>query len=140
MARDAGRSVRSRPVSHTIRNLRDVKDSAAEHGLSEFQEARFPREELGAEQTGIGYFVVRAGKRQPFAHRHGEAEEIHVVLSGRGRVKLDDELFEVGPLDAIRVAPEVVRSFEAGSEDLELLVFGPRREADFEIVKDFWGE
>lgn len=127
-------------MSYTIKNLREVTDSAVKHGFSEIQEARFPREDLGAEETGIGYFVVRAGKRQPFAHRHREAEEVHVVLSGHGRLKLDDQLIEVGPLDAIRVAPEVVRSFEAGSEDLELLVFGPRRESDFEIVKDFWDD
>ena len=51
-------------------NLGDVEDQAAKHGFGEFQEARFPRRELGTEQTGLGHIVVKPGKRQPFAHRH----------------------------------------------------------------------
>jgi quercetin dioxygenase-like cupin family protein len=64
-------------------------------------------------------------------------EEIYVVLSGTGRVKLDDEVEEVGPLDAIRIAPAVIRAFEAGDDDLVLLAFSPRAQGDAEIVKDF---
>jgi mannose-6-phosphate isomerase-like protein (cupin superfamily) len=125
-------------MTHTIKNLREVEDAAAGHeGMSEFQEAHFAHEELGADQIGISFQVLRAGKRQPFAHRHGEAEEIYVVLSGRGRVKLDDQIEEVGPLDAIRVAPSVTRAFEAGSDDLELLVFSPRAAGDAQPVPDF---
>ena len=81
--------------------------------------------------------LVKPGKRHAFAHRHQEAEEVYVVLSGTGRVKLDDEIVEVGPMDAIRVSPSVTRAFEAGPEGLELLVFGPRHEGDAEIVQDF---
>jgi mannose-6-phosphate isomerase-like protein (cupin superfamily) len=124
----------------SIRNLREAEDVAAKHGLSEFQEARFPREELGAESTGLVHLVVHPGKRQPFAHRHGEAEEIYVVISGGGRMKLDDEVVEVGALDAIRVGPSVTRMFEAGPEGLELLGFGPHRAGDAETVRDFWAD
>jgi uncharacterized cupin superfamily protein len=124
----------------TIRNLREVEDQAVKHGFSETQEARFANEELGAEATGVSLQVVRPGKRQAFAHRHAEAEEVYVVLSGTGRVKLDDELHEVGPLDAIRIAPSVARAFEAGAEGLELLAFGPRHRGDAEVVPDFWGD
>ena len=59
------------------------------------------------------------------------------MLSGSGRVKLDDEVVQVGGLDAIRIAPEVTRAFEAGPDGLELLVFGPRHQGDAEIVQDF---
>jgi mannose-6-phosphate isomerase-like protein (cupin superfamily) len=82
--------------------------------------------------------VVKAGKRHAFGHRHGEAEEVYVVLSGRGRCRLDDEIVDVGPLDAIRVGPSVTRAFEAGAEPLELLVFGHRAPGDAEVVQDFW--
>ena len=58
------------------------------------------------------------------------------MLGGSGRVKLDDELVEVRPMDAIRISPEVTRAFEAGTEGLELLVFGPRIPGDAEIVQD----
>src|SRR5262249_48026033 len=100
-------------------NLRTVQDSAAQHGLSEMQEARFPRAELGAEQTGMNFLTIKPSRREAFAHRHGKAEEIYVVLSGSGQVKLDDELVELATLDAVRVSPGVARSFEAGPEGLE---------------------
>ncbi len=125
-------------ADYEIKNLREVEDLAVKHGYSETQEARFPREELGAKTTGLAYHVVRPGKRQPFAHHHDQAEEVNVVLSGSGRVKLDDEVVEIGPLDAIRIAPHVTRAFEAGPDGLELLVFGPHHERDAEMVQDFW--
>src|SRR6185503_17250812 len=102
------------------------------------QEARFAFGDLDAEQTGVALEVVKPGKRHAFGHRHENAEEIYVVLSGEGRMRLDDEIIEVGPLDAIRVSPPVTRAFEAGADRLELLVFGPRHEGDGEIFPDFW--
>ncbi len=122
---------------YTIKNLREVEDSAASHGLGEIQEARFAHEDLDADQTGISLQRVKPGKRHAFAHRHKEAEEVYVVLSGSGRVRLDDATEEVGPLDAIRVGPTVTRAFEAGDEGLELLAVGPRAKSDAEIVQDF---
>ncbi|HZT45923.1 MAG TPA: cupin domain-containing protein [Gaiellaceae bacterium] len=119
-------------------HLRNVSDSAAEHGLSGTQEARFPRADLGAEQTGLNLLTIKPSQREAFAHRHHEAEEIYVVLSGSGRVKLDDDLVELRPLDAVRVSPGVARSFEAGSDGLEVLIFGPHVEGDGEVVEDFW--
>jgi mannose-6-phosphate isomerase-like protein (cupin superfamily) len=124
----------------TIKNLREVEDLAVKHGFSDVQEARFPRQDLGAEATGLAYIVVRPGKRQAFGHRHQEAEEVCVVLSGSGRVRLDDEVIEIGPMDAIRIAPNVTRKFEAGPEGLELLVFGPHHDRDSEMVQDFWAD
>jgi uncharacterized cupin superfamily protein len=122
----------------SIKNLREVEDMASSYGYSETQEARFAHEDLDAEWTGLAYHVVHPGRRQGFGHRHQDAEEINVVLSGSGRVRLDDELVEVGPLDAIRIAPQVTRAFEAGPEGLELLVFGARHPGDVEMVPDFW--
>ena len=128
-------------MSYTKKNLNEVEDLAVKGGFSDNQEARFPREDLNAEETGLSYQVLRPGKRHAFAHRQKEMEEIFVVLSGSGRVKLDDEIVEVGPMDAIRVAPPVARAFEADDEGLEILVFGPHRDDDAEIVKDdFWGD
>ncbi|HEU0023702.1 MAG TPA: cupin domain-containing protein [Thermoleophilaceae bacterium] len=127
-------------MSYSIKNLQEVEDSAAKHGFSDTQEARFPREDLDAESTGLAYIVLRPGKQQPFAHRHERAEEIYVVLSGSGRLKLDDEIIEVGPMDAIRMAPQVARALEAGDEGLEVLAFGPRHAGDAEMVKDFWDQ
>jgi len=79
---------------------------------------------------------------QAFAHRDDKAEEIYVVLSGSGRIKLDDDVVELETMDAVRLAPSVVRALEAGPDGLELLAFGPRFEADGEIVPidGFWAD
>jgi mannose-6-phosphate isomerase-like protein (cupin superfamily) len=125
-------------MSYAKTNLQQVEDSAAKHGVGASQEARFPRTELGAEQTGMNYLIVKPGQREAFAHRHREAEEIYVVLSGSGRVKLDDELLELTALDAVRVSPGTTRTFEAGSDGLQVLIFGARVEGDGEVVDGFW--
>ncbi len=128
-------------LSYTIKNLRDVEDVAPKFGFSEVQEARFARGDLESETIGLAFHRVRPGRRQAFAHRHEQAEEIYVVLSGGGRIKLDEEIQEIGPMDAIRVSPELARAFEAGPEGLELLAFGPRHSGDSEIIQEeFWGE
>jgi mannose-6-phosphate isomerase-like protein (cupin superfamily) len=124
-------------VDYTIKNLREVEDIAAAQGFDEVMEARFAHGDLGAERTGVSLQRVKPGKRQAFAHRHGEMEEVYVVISGSGRVKLGDEIEDVGPLDAIRVGPSVTRAFEAGDGGLELLAFSPRAQGDAEIVEDF---
>lgn len=125
-------------MSYDKANLLDVDDVAAAHGFGETQEARFAMRALGAQDTGIAHFRLRPGKRQPFAHRHAEAEEVYVVLSGTGRVRLDDDLVELAPLDAVRVAPGVTRRFEAGPDGMEFLAVGPHREGDGEIIQGFW--
>jgi mannose-6-phosphate isomerase-like protein (cupin superfamily) len=128
-------------MSYTIKNLKDVKDSAPDFGFAEVQEAHFAHPELEAEATGVSFHVFKPGKRQAFAHRHEAAEEVYVVVGGSGRAKLGDDVKEIGRLDAIRVAPTVVRTFEAGDDGLELLAFGPRHDGDGEIIKeDVWGD
>ncbi len=112
-------------MSYAKLNLSEVKDSAAEH-FSGIQEARFPREPLGAEQTGMNHLTISPDRREPFAHSHRTAEEIYLVLSGSGRVKLGDDLIELSPRDALRVSPGTCRQLEAGPEGLEVLIFGPR--------------
>jgi mannose-6-phosphate isomerase-like protein (cupin superfamily) len=128
-------------MSYTIKNLRDVEDMAAKHGFGDVQEARFPRDDLEADTIGLAHIIVRPGKRQAFAHRHNEAEEIYLVLSGSGRIKLDDDIVEVSELDAIRIAPEVARAVEAGDDGIAILAFGPRHAGDAEMLEeDFWGD
>jgi mannose-6-phosphate isomerase-like protein (cupin superfamily) len=39
------------------------------------------------------------------AHYHPRAEEIYYILDGEGRMEIDGETREVGPLDAIAIPP-----------------------------------
>ena len=125
-------------MTYTLKNLRDVGDAAAAHGYSDVQESRFARGDLEAEETGLAHHHLQPGKRQPFGHVHHHAEEVVVVLSGSGRARLDDDLVELAPLDALRLSPGVKRRFEAGPDGMELLVFGPHVENDGELLPDFW--
>jgi mannose-6-phosphate isomerase-like protein (cupin superfamily) len=128
------------PAPYTHKKLEDVKDSAPEFGLDEGMEARFAKNDLDAEQTGVSHHRLGAGKRQPFGHKHEDAEEVYVVITGSGRVKLDDDIVEIETLDAIRVSPGVTRAFEAGSDGLEVLAVGPRRDGDGEVIPGWWSE
>src|ERR1700761_45669 len=119
-------------------NLDEVEDAAPGNGFGEHWEARVAREPLDAERTGLTHFRLRPGKRSPFNHRHREAEEVYVILAGDGTVKLGDEFRPVAALDAIRIAPEVPRAFEAAPRGLEFLVWGPHHEGDGEPVEDGW--
>ena len=122
--------------------LTKVEDSAAQMGLGRSQESRFATGDLGTEHVGVTHHRFRAGERQPMGHRHEHegAEEVYVVLGGSGRVKLDDQVIEIERLDAIRVTPPVMRSFEAGPDGLEVLAFGPRHDGDGEVVQGWWSE
>jgi mannose-6-phosphate isomerase-like protein (cupin superfamily) len=124
--------------TYTLKKLSEVEDSAAKFGLGDLGEARFASGALETEATGVSLLRLRAGRRQAFAHKHDQAEEVYVVFDGSGRVKLDDEIREIGRLDALRIAPAVVRMFEAGDDGLELIVFGPRHKGDGEMIEDWW--
>jgi mannose-6-phosphate isomerase-like protein (cupin superfamily) len=123
---------------YTRKRLTEVEDSAPQLGVGELQESRFANEDLQAEHTGVTHHRFRPGSRQGFGHRHEKAEEVYVVIAGSGRMKLDDDIVEIAPLDAIRVAPDVMRAFEAGSDGLEVLACGPRHDADGELREGWW--
>src|SRR6476646_5212854 len=130
------RAMSEMPAGRGLINLADLEDVAPVNGFGARWEARVARDRLDAEQTGLTHFRLRPGKRSPFSHRHIRAEEVYVILSGTGRVKLDDELVDVRPLDAVRVGPHVARAFEAGPDGLEFIAFGPPYEGDGEPVDD----
>jgi mannose-6-phosphate isomerase-like protein (cupin superfamily) len=125
-------------MDYTIKNLTETADSAVKFGFSDMGEAHFATDELDAQKTGVSYQVLKPGKRQAFGHRHDKAEEVYVVLEGSGRVRLDDEIVDISRLDAIRVAPNVTRAFEAGDDGLSYVAFGPHHEKDGALDHDFW--
>ncbi|HYC80397.1 MAG TPA: hypothetical protein VEB65_01345 [Solirubrobacterales bacterium] len=127
---------------YTHKNIGDAKDEAPEFGFGEVGEARFGlKDDLATEEAGFSHWKLRPGKRVKFGHRHEDAEEVYVVVAGSGRMKLDDEIIDIVELDAIRVAPEVVRSFEAGPEGISLLALGARHDGDRgEVLDDWWTE
>jgi len=127
-------------ATFTIHKLTDTEDMAPKHGLDEQGQARFVTGDLAAQDTGVSLQSLKPGMRQAFGHRHDAAEEVYVVLSGSGRVKLDDDIADIGAMDAIRVSPAVTRAFEAGPDGMEWLAFGPRCEGDGEVLQGWWDD
>ncbi|MBA2564163.1 MAG: hypothetical protein H0V09_01915 [Gemmatimonadetes bacterium] len=127
----------------TIVNLKQVEDQAPKFGLAPSLEARFATVPLGLEKSGVSYQRLAPNFRVPFGHRHKLQEEIYVVLSGSARAKLDDEIVELRAWDAIRVSNDTMRSFEAGADGAEVLVFGaphtgPPGQGDGEVTPSWW--
>jgi quercetin dioxygenase-like cupin family protein len=109
-------------ADYAMVNLLDIEDAVGDRvaGL----EGRFARKHLGSTELGISRFSYEPNVRNPGSHSHREQEEAYVVISGSGRVRLDDEIREVRQWDVIRVAPAVVRAFEAGPDGLDVIAVG----------------
>src|SRR5689334_5949450 len=119
-------------------NLKEVDDNAA--GRDVDIEARMGRSQIGSDHLGVSYFRYGPNFRSRFGHRHAVQEEAYVVVTGSGRVRLGDEIVDLQQWDVLRVAPTVIRAFEAGPDGLEMVVVGSDRpeEGDGEMVADFW--
>ena len=106
--------------NYAIKNLMEVEDSAQGSEV----EARFGRKHLDSTELGVSYFHYPPEHRSIDGHRHETQEEAYVVVGGSGWIKLDDDAIELRKWDVVRVAPPVVRGFDAGPDGLELIALG----------------
>lgn len=111
-------------AEYTKVNLTEVENLAPKFGMGEGLEARFATADLEVEKSGLSYQKLGPGFRMPFGHKHKQQEELYVIVSGGGRVKIEDEIIDVARWDAVRIPGDEMRAFEAGSEGLEFLAFG----------------
>ena len=133
-------------MPYTLRNLRgDLEDIGSVFEGPPGLEFRAATKPLELEKSALSYQRLPPGGRFPYGHTHRTQEEVYVVVRGSGRMKLDDEIVDFGACDAVRVPPGTWRGFEAGSDGLELLVFGapnlgedPRGDVDGEC--GWWAE
>jgi len=128
--------------SYTKTNLKtDVENQAPKFEMPSGLEARFGRTAIGGETLGLSLMKLAPGFRIPFGHKHEGQEEVYVVVRGSARVKVEDEIVEVGEWDAIRFDKDTMRAVEAGPDGVEYLAFGagddPR---DAEVVPNWWSE
>ena len=130
----------------TLRNLKkDLEDIGSKFDGPPDLEFRSATEALELERSGLSHQRVPPGCRFPYGHAHREQEEVYVVLSGSGRMKLDDEIVELREWDAVRVPPGTWRGYEAGPEGLEILVIGApnlgeAQREDVEGRRDWWAD
>jgi quercetin dioxygenase-like cupin family protein len=80
--------------------------------------------QLKAVGLGARLWRLRPGQASTL-HRHFATEELYVLLEGRGRVRVDGEALELGPLDSLLVEPESQRQvFNDTDADVLWLIFG----------------
>ncbi len=120
----------------------DVEDMAPKFGMSPGLESRFARKPLGLQKQGLSYFRIAPGFRVPFGHTHSEQEEVYIVASGSARVKIEDDVVELGQWDAVRIPAEASHGMEAGPDGAELIAIGaPNTEnADVEMKPGWWSD
>ena len=110
-------------ANYTHLNLKEVEDQAPKFGMTEmeFRSARVP---LELENSGMSYLRVAPNYRIPFGHHHNLQEEVYVLINGSARLKLDDDVIEMKPFDAVRIHKDVMRNFEGGPEGAEVIAIG----------------
>jgi mannose-6-phosphate isomerase-like protein (cupin superfamily) len=131
-------------VPFTRTNIKgDLEDIGSVFDGAPDLEFRAATKPLELENSGLSHQWVPPGYRFPYGHTHRTQEEVYVVVRGGGRMKVDDEIFELREWDAVRVPPGAWRGYEAGPEGLEILVVGapnlgdaPRD--DVEGRRDWW--
>jgi uncharacterized cupin superfamily protein len=85
--------------------------------------------QLEATRLGARLWRLTPGQAST-RHGHIEQEELYVLLEGRGRIRVDDELLTLAPLDALLVEPESARqAFNDTDADQLWLVVGAPQEA-----------
>jgi mannose-6-phosphate isomerase-like protein (cupin superfamily) len=133
-------------MAFTLKNFKgELEDVGSNFDGSPDLEFRLATKPLELEHSGLGYQRVPPDYRFPYGHMHKTQEEVYVVLSGSGRMKLDDEIVELEQWDAVRIAPGTWRGYEAGPDGLEILVIGAPNLGDNprdDVVgeRDWWAD
>ena len=127
---------------YTKQNLKaDVENAAPKFGMPEELEAHFGRRALGGESLGLSYMKLAPNFRVPFGHKHSAQEEVYVLVSGSARIKLDDEVVELRPWDAVRIGKGTMRNMEAGPDGAEYIAFGAGTDPrDAEMEQGWWSD
>jgi mannose-6-phosphate isomerase-like protein (cupin superfamily) len=128
--------------AYTKKNLRsDVENQAPNFNMPEELEARFARSALAGETLGLSLFTLAPNFRIPFGHKHEGQEEVYVVVRGSGRIKVEDEIVELGEWDAIRFDKDTMRAVEAGPNGIEYIAFGAGEDPrDIEMAPSWWSD
>jgi mannose-6-phosphate isomerase-like protein (cupin superfamily) len=120
----------------------DVEDQGPNFGYEGKIEARMARVPLELEHSGVSYLRLAPDFRIPWGHTHKTQEEIYVLVGGSLRAKLDDEIVELRPFDAVRVHKNTMRGFEAGPDGAEMIAIGAPHTGpgDAQTVDGWWDD
>jgi mannose-6-phosphate isomerase-like protein (cupin superfamily) len=126
--------------AYTILAATDVPDVLGDYP----GEMRMLTGPIGAEQVAFTYrrMPAQTGGKGGYGHAHRTQEEVYFVISGTLQFKLGDEVVDVGPQTAVRVAAPTVRSvWNEGPQDAELVICSvllADQEDEHEMHEGFW--
>lgn len=89
---------------------------------------------LGSEQVSLNVIHLEPGATHKvpgmsddIGHSHEEIDEVYIVAAGEVTVKVGDDVLVLGPLDAIRMAPGVMRaSRNTSDEPATVIMLSPK--------------
>jgi mannose-6-phosphate isomerase-like protein (cupin superfamily) len=127
---------------YTHVNLKQVEDQAPKFDLSPELEFRTAREPLELENAGVSYLRLAPRYPMPFGHDHNVQEEVYVLVGGSARLKLDDDVVELQPFDAVRIHKDTMRNLEGGPDGAEVILFGAPKTGpgDADMTQGWWGD
>ena len=128
-------------ADYTVQNLKQLEDQAPKFGMEgiEFRMGRVP---LELENLGLRYQRLAPNFRLPFGHTHKQQEEVYVIVNGSARIKLEDDVVDLKPWDAVRVHKGTMRSIEAGPEGAEIIAVGAPNTGpgDADLEQGWWSD
>ena len=117
-----------------------VEDQAPNFGISEEIEARFARRPLEGQDAGTQPVPARyptSGSRS--ATSTSGRKRSTWSRSGSARIKVEDEIVELGQWDTIGIDKDTMRDIEAGPDGVEYLAFGAGDDpTEVEITQGWW--
>lgn len=127
---------------YTVVRVADVPDMAGDVGMDpEHFDIRFLREPLALRNFAVTVERFGGEWKPTRGHRHTVQEEVYLLVSGRAQAKLGDEVIDLEPWTAVRVAPETSRAFRAaGTEDAVFVAIAAPQAGfdDVEFIQDYW--
>ena len=118
----------------------DVKDSYEGSDVpGEFRRLTKP---VGCEQLAATLIRIppHADFEQGTGHYHDEVEELYLIVRGTLTMRFGDDIAQVGPGRAVRVAPRTPRSHRnEGDEPVEMWAISRKLDhGDATKIDDFW--
>lgn len=128
--------------NYTIVTVSETKNWFEDKGWP--GEMHFLKNELDTKQVAIAHRKMpqNSGGKGGYGHKHKTQEEIIYVIAGEIEVKLDNEVKVIKTGQAIRIAPEVIRSiWNDKPAEAELLIISTRADdlqEETEMIANFW--
>lgn len=85
--------------------------------LSEFDGKLFFKDVIGTTSCEISFGTLPTGAAVPFFHSHKSNEENYIILSGKGKFQVDNNVFDIAEGSVIRVATNCNRNLKCTSAE-----------------------